>query len=52
MTKTPKRPRDPNQLAKAIVDHATMDEAELKAFREKRGLKAGELVARPKRDLE
>ncbi len=23
MTKTPKRPRDPNQLAKAIVDLAT-----------------------------
>ena len=29
-----KRPRDPSQLAKAIVDMATMDEAELKAFQE------------------
>jgi hypothetical protein len=28
MTKPPKRPRDPNQLAKSIVDLATMDEAE------------------------
>jgi hypothetical protein len=25
---TPKRPRDPNQLAKKIVDLETMDEAE------------------------
>jgi hypothetical protein len=28
MAKTPKRPRDPNQLAKAIVDIATGDLAE------------------------
>jgi hypothetical protein len=28
MTRTPKRPRDPNQLAKEIVDLATMDETE------------------------
>lgn len=33
MTKPPKRPRDPNQLAKAVVDMATMDEAELAEFR-------------------
>lgn len=26
--KTSKRPRDPNQLAKAVVDLATVDEAE------------------------
>jgi hypothetical protein len=28
MTKTPKRPRDANQLAKSVVDLATMDEEE------------------------
>jgi hypothetical protein len=28
MAKHPKRPRDPNQLAKQIVDLVTMDEAE------------------------
>lgn len=28
MTKTPKRPRDPNQLAKLIVDIATGDQTE------------------------
>ncbi len=33
MTKTPKRPRDPNQLAKEIIDLATMDETELAALR-------------------
>lgn len=33
MTQTPKRPRDPNQLAKEIIDLATMDEAELLALR-------------------
>lgn len=36
MARTPKRPRDPNQLAKSVVDLATMDEAELRALREKR----------------
>ena len=29
--KPPKRPRDPNQLAKSIVDLVTMDEAERQA---------------------
>ncbi len=28
MTDTPKRPRDPSQLAKRVVDLATMDDAE------------------------
>jgi hypothetical protein len=31
MAKTPKRPRDPNQLAKTVVDLATMDEGEREA---------------------
>jgi hypothetical protein len=30
MAKTPKRPRDPNQLAKLMVDIATGEEAEAK----------------------
>lgn len=30
MTKQPKRPRDPNQLAKLVVDIATGDEASAK----------------------
>ena len=34
MTNVPKRPRDPNQLAKRIVDLATMDEEGLRALRE------------------
>ena len=29
MTRHPKRPRDPNQLAKTVVDLATMDNHEL-----------------------
>ena len=32
MAKHPKRPRDPNQLAKAVVDLATMDEEERAAL--------------------
>jgi hypothetical protein len=35
MTDKAKRPRDANQLAKFIVDHATMDEAELEELRER-----------------
>jgi hypothetical protein len=35
MAKKPKRPRDTNQLAKTVVDLATMDEAELKEFQRK-----------------
>lgn len=35
VTKNPKRPRDGNQLAKAIVDLVTMDDEELKRTREK-----------------
>ena len=33
--KKPKRPRDPNQLAKFIVDHSTMDRKELEKHRKK-----------------
>lgn len=35
MTDKPKRPRDANQLAKFVVDHATMDEVELAKLRER-----------------
>ncbi len=39
MAKTPKRPRDPNQLAKLIVDIATGD-AENESLKEKDPIKA------------
>lgn len=35
MTKTPKRPRDPNQLGKLIVDLGTMDDEELERLQER-----------------
>lgn len=42
MTKTPKRPRDPNQLAKLIVDIATGEELPLeRSATETRASKAG-----------
>ena len=42
MSKTPKRPRDPNQLAKMITDIATGDiEEVVKTATEKRAAKAG-----------
>jgi hypothetical protein len=43
MTKTPKRPRDPNQLAKAIVDLATGEAEDKKPLESARkgGLKGG-----------
>jgi hypothetical protein len=46
MTKPPKRPRDPNQLAKAVVDLATAEpcditEAPLAARARKGGAKGG-----------
>lgn len=44
MTKTPKRPRDVNQLAKSIVDLATMDAAEREAAIKKAAAKS----AKPK----
>lgn len=37
--KNPKRPRDVNQRAERMVDLVTMDEAELAAFRKKKGIK-------------
>ena len=36
MSKTPKRPRDMNQLAKYVVDLATMDEQERSALKDRR----------------
>ena len=36
LTRQPKRPRDPNQLAKHVVDLATMDESERTALSEKK----------------
>ncbi len=50
MTKAPKRPRDPNQLAKSIVDQATgkMREVELtpeQKFAQSGGLKGGKARA-------
>lgn len=44
MTKHPKRPRDPNQLAKAIVDIATgeaSDEESVNTVRARKGGKVG-----------
>ena len=42
MAKTPKRPRDPNQLAKLVVDIATGDaETPLRTTSEERASKAG-----------
>lgn len=35
MTDKPKKPRDANQLAKSVVDQATMDEKELAELRKK-----------------
>lgn len=47
MSKTPKRPRDPNQLAKSIVDIATgeaeKDNPEVNAKKRKSGLKGAEV---------
>jgi hypothetical protein len=52
MTKTPKRPRDPNQLAKAIVDVATGEtgdslalEAPMATLGRSGGLKGGKARA-------
>lgn len=46
MSKTPKRPRDPNQLAKSIVDIATgeaeKNNPEVNAKKRKSGLKGAE----------
>ena len=43
MTRTPKRPRDPNQLAKMVVDLATgeAEEAKPKAEAQRKGGLAG-----------
>lgn len=42
MTDRPKRPRDPNQLAKSIVDIATGEETDqTRTFTEERASKAG-----------
>ena len=41
MTNTPKRPRDPNQLAKFIVDLATGEESEPKKAPQAKGGKVG-----------
>lgn len=51
MAKTPKRPRDPNQLAKMVVDIATGEEADagetsLTARASKAGTKGGPARAR------
>jgi len=37
--KRPRRPKDPNQLAKMMIDLATMDEVELKAHQAKQAAK-------------
>jgi hypothetical protein len=39
MAKHPKRPRDPNQLAKSVADLATTDDAEWEAAKLKAGVK-------------
>jgi hypothetical protein len=43
MTKTPKRPRDPNQLAKMVVDIATGEIEERKELASKRGTVGGKV---------
>lgn len=46
MAKTPKRPRDPNQLAKLIVDIATSEQVAEAAPSEPRGSPGGQGRAR------
>lgn len=44
MTKTPKRPRDPNQLAKYIIDVATTELPEAKVSKKAEAGRMGGLV--------